>query len=476
MKTIVSSFRKSGIASKAAAPTIAGVCTILAIFLLFRQPITFAQSTEQQETGTNYIVEERSAHNPVYVADEGSTDWSNGASQLATLGEHADEVSMISFSPDGSLLATSVGTTQLYDCGIIRFWAMPDGKYLGKLPHPTSANFFNTLGFFPDSTISSIAFSPDGSTFASGSADKLGVIWNVQKRKWAAKLKGHSKGITKVAYSPDGQMLATGSKDSTVRLWKVADGSLITTLEGHKEQVTDLAFTPAGDLIVSAGNDATAKIWSVSDGECKATLARHGAPITCIALSPDGKYVATGSDDCSVILWSMDTYEFLARIEHTKAITTIVFSPDGSLLATGSEDGGMALWNVPDMSNWKSLNLYPIEFQMELDGTLFEDSVNAISFSPDGGFVASGRSDFSVQIWSVQDGRCCANLQNLKGRINDVEFSPDGKYLAAGVGYQLNPAMTVRYEFSEQRMPANWGRPLKLLGSASFDVLVFVPM
>ncbi len=37
-------------------------------------------------------------------------------------------------------------------------------------------------------------------------------------------LKGHTNRVTSVAYSPDGKTLASGSYDKTIKLWDVATG------------------------------------------------------------------------------------------------------------------------------------------------------------------------------------------------------------------------------------------------------------
>ncbi len=57
---------------------------------------------------------------------------------------------------------------------------------------------------------------------------------------------GHVWEVTSVAYSPDGKTLASGSGDETIKLWQVSDGSLIRTLTGHTESLLSVAFSPDG--------------------------------------------------------------------------------------------------------------------------------------------------------------------------------------------------------------------------------------
>jgi len=72
--------------------------------------------------------------------------------------------------------------------------------------------------------MSSVAFSPDGKTLASGSGEDI-QLWDVATGKEQATLQeGHNGYVRSVAYSPDGKTLASGSDDMTIKLWDVATG------------------------------------------------------------------------------------------------------------------------------------------------------------------------------------------------------------------------------------------------------------
>lgn len=109
--------------------------------------------------------------------------------------------------------------------------------------------------------INLVSFSPDGRLIASASFDKSLKIWDAVVGKFKASLRGHVGAVYQVCWSSDSRMLVSGSKDSTVKLWDLATNTLKADMPGHADEVYSVDWSPDGQRVASGSKDRMIKIW-----------------------------------------------------------------------------------------------------------------------------------------------------------------------------------------------------------------------
>ena len=280
------------------------------------------------------------------------------------------------------------------------------------------------------SSVNSVAFSPDGSLLASGSDDNTVKLWVISTGQELRSLTGHIWPVFAVSFSPDGRLLASGSNDADVKLWDISTGMLVRTMSGHSTSVTSVAFSPDGRMLASGSAEGQSgcvvKIWEVDSGRELRTLDCDDR-VASVLFSPNGKLLACASL-VNIKLWEVSTGRIVRTLtkDNPYSYTSIAFSPDGVKLASGSYDDCIRFYDVAT-----GTTLMELHERSELP-----EGVNCISLNSDGSLIAGsyggGETYGYVTIWDIVDGKEICHLYPHSKAINSIAFSPDGQLLASG--------------------------------------------
>jgi WD40 repeat protein len=400
-------------------------------------------------------------------------DVANGE-MLVAFPAHMGSVWCVVFSPDGKNIA-SCG----YD-GVIKIWDIETTEYARDGIHASERRSLQ----ISKESIQSVLFSKDGKTLISSSADSTIRYWDINTGKCTKILQQHQALVWCLALSPDGDIIASGSDDNTIKIWDFHQGFYLKTLEGHTDWLRSLKFNKKGilasagldtiirlwdikkgicigtleghsnivlkiafvddEILASAGADGTVRLWDIETKECIKTLQGHSNAVDCLAVNPQENLLVSSGDDFSVRLWDIQTGEciriFQGRHNWIKAVTfspvisnssnnlnpnnsnsnnSISFSKNENIkpkIASGCQDGTIILW---DMDNWESIRLRG-----------HTDFIYAITFSPDGGIIASASADQTIRLWNAMTNQSIKVLYGHTNPVTGVAFSPDGKILA----------------------------------------------
>jgi Tol biopolymer transport system component len=314
---------------------------------------------------------------------------------------HWQYVSSIVFSPNGRTLATGMttGTGGPADVSVSTGETFLWNVATGKRTL--------TLAEVGDS---GEAFSPDGKVLAaaSGTGGSSLYFWNATTGKRAADLGNVHAAIADVAFSPDGKVVTAEDTTGVVYLWSMVTRKLTYTIGKSADPSSyDLAVSPDSKTLATLQNSGARDevyLWNIATNRSFTILTNPGdSPVLSATFSPDGKMIAISGLNGKTSLLDTVTSKLLATFtdQDTSGVTTAVFSPDGEMLATGDYNGKTYLWNL------RTRTLVAV--LANPGGTLApvfhgkdRDAVVSIAFSPDGKTLATSGTNGSAYLWRIR--------------------------------------------------------------------------
>jgi WD40 repeat protein len=373
---------------------------------------------------------------------------------------HKKEVFSVSFSPNGQILASGSWDRT------IKLWDIKTGKLKKTFPPNPQKNF---------QKVNVVSFNHNGDLIASSYSDGKIRLWNLFGKVVRTFL-GHQDQVIAVRFSQDGKILASASFDNTIKLWDVTTGKKIETIKGHNNKVYSLSFSRDAKTLISAGSDNVIKQWNLEDlNDIKEieTLEGHSKAIYSVRLSPDDKTLVSAGADTTIRLWNVNTSKSLTYPKSTdkkslvskpqkptqlalkksrlkqnlplsktssipnwqgkviegreiqrflgykNSVTSISFHPKNTTIATASEgEKKIILWSKVG-KDWDVKTL-----------SGHANTVNYLTFSPNGQILASASADGTVKFWNSAKGTYINELGNKKQSVQHVSFSLDGKIIA----------------------------------------------
>jgi WD40 repeat protein len=278
-----------------------------------------------------------------------------------------------------------------------------------------------------------VAFSPDDKLLASGSADQTIKLWDVVTGKERRTLTGHTDRVSGIAFSPTGKRLASSSGDGTVRLWDMATGDELLKLVGHQGPVTSVTFNTDDRHIASGSEDKTVRVWDMTTGQA-VTIKKFPATVSGVAFSPDGKQIASVIDHGATnpanysLLWDPFSGKESTHAE-TQSRTCVAFRPDGKAIASAVAPGRSKQREGGKRPEIAEMALAPNSPFITLGH--HDSTISQLVFDQDGKRLASVSFDRRLKVWDVETRKEISSFSDDAGMCS-VTFSPDGGRLATG--------------------------------------------
>ena len=296
----------------------------------------------------------------------------------------------------------------------------------------------NPLAFWEkkDSPVFAIAFSPNGTSLATGNTAGEVKVWDIRSQQCLSEMKceGKFNSVRQVTFSPDGQRVASSSGNYAFHVWHLDTGEQVAgftaedVLDSRPRTPIPLTFSPNRNLLASATPENTLSIWDIEANERIALFTGHAAPVVALIFSPCGRFLISADKSGALYEWDFKENIEMEQNSHFSVMPTYAkshpklgYSSDGALLAVGVDD------SAPTLTVWD------VERGNKLGTLQSEKRPFRIGFSPTNSQLAIISREDKIQIWNIEEHNpqgtsICEHLSPCGA----VKFSPDGRTLATG--------------------------------------------
>ncbi|MBL8809745.1 MAG: PD40 domain-containing protein [Planctomycetaceae bacterium] len=263
---------------------------------------------------------------------------------LATMECQNDRLNCLTYSPSGKYIVTGTGKQWPHS---------PKGPVSARIWDATTGKQVSEFKVHQD-TIRDARFSADETHVLTSSEDHTARLWEVVTGK-ETHVFSHTSSITSMAFSPDGKKILTASAGwqshyidangkpaaPSTKLWDAATGKLL--IETPHQQGVTATFSESGDQIVTASRGVITFYDTASGKE----LATHREPKigTDVVFCPNGRYFVVITPDEPLELWSIVAQEPVCRMEFASPYLSF-FSHDSRNLYSLTRGGEFRSWST----------------------------------------------------------------------------------------------------------------------------------
>jgi WD40 repeat protein len=209
--------------------------------------------------------------------------------------------------------------------------------------------------------VDKISFSPDGSVLVSSLDNYEVILYKVNvdtsysgkpvSSNLIAELLGHKAPVRGLAFSIDMTHLATGGKDSLIKIWKLSgkDVSLETTLQSPSG-IKSLTYSNDGSIIYSLQEDGKIMVWDTKT-HSSSQMSYQGSVPVAFALNRSNNTLILGLTNGSLCLADLKTGKQNIINAHNAQVDLIVFNNDYSLMATSGSDKTVDIFNTANIES-----------------------------------------------------------------------------------------------------------------------------
>lgn len=136
---------------------------------------------------------------------------------------------------------------------------------------------------------------------------------------------------------------------------------------------------------------------------------------------------------------------------HRAYLEAVAFSPDGKWLASGGWDNELRIYKADTPKQWSEVRVHKSH----------KAAITSIAFSKDGKFVASASKDFTIQVYETETGKAIFSASDHKDAVTRVLFDSKSKYvMSSSVDGTIRMYDLLEPKNNEKPRFIQYGRPI----------------
>jgi hypothetical protein len=233
----------------------------------------------------------------------------------------------------------------------------------------------------------------------------------------------HRGPLTALAASPWAPLIAVGGQRQIV-LYHAETLDLLGVLPYPEGVPHSLKFSRNGSTLLAGGGigakSGKVVAFDVATGNRVAEVGDEFDAVLASDVSPDQTQVALGTPlkTLKILSTSDGAQEHLIK-KHTDWVQAVAYSADGRFLASGDRAGGLWIWEAKT-----ARELYNCAGH--------KDGVTDAAFRGDSNLLASASQDGTIKLWNTTDGTLAKSINAHPGGVLSVAFTHDGRLVSCG--------------------------------------------
>ncbi len=311
--------------------------------------------------------------------------WSDPAWQtIASLGDYTTAFAAVTWSPNGSKIATANHAIQL--------WNVLNGELLAT---------------FGDFGVRSVTWNASGSQLAATDGSRI-QIWDITNMNLVLAI---PTPVVDIAWHPNHAQIASISKDGQISIWDAITGQAISILGVHPELSSRITWSADGNLLAILGQESVS-IWNVAQQTLEHILSPVSPQLIGLSWSPIGADLAI-INGISVEIWNATAGTLTVKLINQQGtpLTAVAWSPRGTKIMSGSIEGQILVWDITTQAAHATLNVH-------------KGNVTGLTWSPDGEKFGSVGLDARLNIYQVIPTLPPTDLRALYAAYNSAPITP----------------------------------------------------